>query len=117
MLDCGMAYEIANSDKNRLIKFLQSIGNENYKYTAQLLVEMGQLNNLTETQVSKITSDVKSLYSMHNQGWYQNIDLGIILRGILQIARENEVAIDSAYYNVMINFLCLEGMAKSISPS
>jgi len=91
-----MAYQIANSDKNRLIKFLQSIGNENYSYTAQLLVEMGKLNNMNEIQICKIISDVKELYSNHNKGWYENIDLGVILRGILQIARENEVAIDSA---------------------
>lgn len=56
-----MAYEIANSDKSRLIKFLQSIGNENYKSTAQLLVEMGRLNKMNESQLNKIINDVKDL--------------------------------------------------------
>lgn len=61
ILDCGMAYEIANSDKNRLIQFLQSIGDINFKSTARLLVEMGKLNNLTEIQIKKIINDVEVL--------------------------------------------------------
>lgn len=56
-----MAYEIANSDKNRLIQFLQSIGDINFKSTARLLVEMGKLNNLTEIQIKKIINDVEVL--------------------------------------------------------
>lgn len=92
-----MAYEITNIDKNRLLQFLHSIGEINYNSTGRILVQMGKLNNLTELQISKIVNDVEMLYFENNKGWYQNIDLGIILRGILQIARENEVEIDSAY--------------------
>lgn len=61
VLDCGMAYELGNIDKNRLLKFLHSIGEINYNATARILVQMGKLNNLTEFQINKIVKDVEQL--------------------------------------------------------
>jgi len=42
--------------------------------------------------------------------------LGDIIKGLLNIAREHAITIDSHYLNILINLICLEGMATSINP-
>jgi aarF domain-containing kinase len=66
--------------------------------------------------VAAFQRDVESFFAEHCRGYGAGIDLGIVLRGILGIVRTHGVRIDVNYATLVMNALCLDGLATSLSP-
>lgn len=62
-------------------------------------------------------SDMKKLFLLDCKGYGSNVDIGKILRGILNLVRLHKITIDANYATLVMNCLCLDSMATSLLPS
>ena len=59
---------------------------------------------------------MKELFQETCKGYDTNVSLGNVLRGILTLVRQNQITIDANYATLVMNALCLDGLASSLSP-
>jgi aarF domain-containing kinase len=60
---------------------------------------------------------MKELFSRVCKGYGTNVDIGLTLRGILHLVREHRITIEANYATLVMNVLCLDGLAKALLPS
>lgn len=51
------------------------------------------------------------------RGYGTNVDIGEVLRDVLGIVRRYSLRVDVNYATLVINLLCIEGMATDLDPS
>jgi aarF domain-containing kinase len=61
--------------------------------------------------------DMSLLFAAICRGYGTDVDLGAVLRGILTLVRKHRVTIEANYATLVMNALCLDGMAKVLLPA
>ena len=51
------------------------------------------------------------------RGYGTNVAFGVVLKGVLGLVRKHRVTLDANYMTLVMNVLCLEGMAQALLPS
>jgi len=56
------------------------------------------------------------LFKVCCRGYDTGVDIGEVLRSVLKLIRKYQLRIDVNYATLLINLLCLEGIATALSP-
>ena len=65
---------------------------------------------------ASFTADMVTLFRVSCRGYRHETDLGQVLRGILSLCRTHHISIPANYATLVMNALCLDGMAKALLP-
>ena len=60
--------------------------------------------------------DMHALFLERCRGYGTGVKFGDVLRGVLNLVRKHRVALDANYMTLVMNVLCLEGMARVLLP-
>lgn len=63
------------------------------------------------------TEAMGGVFAEHCKGYHTGVDIGVVLRETLARVREFHVRVDVNYATLLINLLCLEGIAGALLPS
>ena len=67
-------------------------------------------------QVGAFTADMAALFAERCRGFGTDVEFGAVLRGVLALVRTHRVTLEANYMTLVMNVLCLEGMAKELLP-
>jgi aarF domain-containing kinase len=116
LVDAGMVAELKLIERQNFIGLLEAMGEGKGDEAARYVIGFSQ-NNLNHKNKGKFIREMKILFAETCKGYDTNVSLGNVLRGILTLVRQNQITIDANYATLVMNALCLDGMAGSLSPT
>ena len=116
LVDAGMVAELKLIERQNFIGLLEAMGEGKGDEAARYVIGFSQ-NNLNHKNKDKFIREMKILFAETCKGYDTNVSLGNVLRGILTLVRQNQITIDANYATLVMNALCLDGMAGSLSPT
>jgi len=117
LVDAGMVAQLTDEEASTFIGLLASLGEGDGFAAAHFTLQFSIENNLTEEEKQNFTKDMCQLFADKCQGYGTNVDVGDVLRGILELVRLHRVRIDANFATLVINVLCIEALARRVCPS
>jgi len=119
LVDAGMVAQLNEDECNNFIGFLASLGKGDGRLAAEKLMRFSSPSDdyvLTDQMKEKFTRDMVALFSKLCRGYGTNVEIGVLLREILQLIRIHRVRIAANYATLVINVLCIESLATRVAP-
>ena len=118
VVDAGMVSPLTHSESDRFVGLIEAIGAADAKAAARNLRAFDPANqkNLSKEQVRAFDDEVKLLFREKCRGYGTGVDFGDVVRGLLELVRKHRVRIGAQYATLVINALCLDGMAGDLLP-
>ena len=113
-----MVSPLTHSESDRFVGLIEAIGAADAKAAAKNLRAFDPANakNLSRDQVRAFDDEVKLLFREKCRGYGTGVDFGDVVRGLLELVRKHRVRIGAQYATLVINALCLDGMAGDLLP-
>lgn len=115
IIDAGMAAYLTPSERTNFIGMLQALGDGDGSALAERILCFSQRNHCRESTTA-FTADVKTLCAERCKGYGTGLDVGEVVRHLLQLLYKHGKGIDGNYATLIANMLCLEGMARDLEP-
>ncbi len=119
LVDAGMVAQLDEQECDNFIGFLASLGKGDGRIAAEKILRFSSPSDeymLTDEMKEKFTRDMVALFSKYCRGYGTNVDIGVLLREILQLIRLHRVRIAANYATLVINVLCIESLANRVAP-
>ena len=117
LVDAGMVAQLSQDESTNFVGLLCSLGEGNGRVAAQCALRFSKESQFTREEESAFMNDMEQLFKAKCRGYGTNVDVGEILRGILGLIRKHKVRIDANYATLVVNCLCIEGLARRVCPS
>ena len=117
LVDAGMVAQLTDEESSTFIGLLTTLGEGDGKGAAEFALRFSIENNMGETEREAFTNDMVKLFAEKCQGYGTNVDTGEVLRGVLKLIQAHHVRIDANFATLVINVLCVEGLARRVCPS
>lgn len=117
MVDAGMTAELTPLQQLNFIGLIEAIGEGNGVMAADHVITFSSTNKMEENRRDAFRADMVTLFKSVARGYGTQVDLGVVLRGVLGLVRQHRVTIEANYATLVLNALCLDGMAQSILPT
>jgi predicted unusual protein kinase regulating ubiquinone biosynthesis (AarF/ABC1/UbiB family) len=118
LVDAGMVAKLTDEESSAFIGLLSSLGEGNgdeaASYTLQFSLDR---NAMTLEQKRFFAADMVLLFNERCLGYGTNVDVGYVLRGVLNLIRKHRVRIDANFATLVINCLCIESLARRVCPN
>lgn len=114
LLDAGMACFLTDEERRNYIGLVQSIGNGDGKAMAKNVLRFSRKGNAANAEA--FTADIEAMCAEKCRGYFTGLDIGEVVREMMQAMYRHCVPIDGNYATLIANMLCLEGMARAIEP-
>jgi aarF domain-containing kinase len=117
LVDAGMVARLVPEEQKNFIGLLESMGEGRGDEAANHVMKFSVGPKYTQQTKISFRKDMKKLFSTDCKGYGNNVDIGEALRGILNLVRIHQITIDANYATLVMNCLCLDGMARSLLPT
>eukprot|EP01039_Chlorochromonas_danica_P001716 gene1716-1875_t len=129
LVDAGMVAILTADQREHFIGLLEAIGEGDATFAVQCLLnfssspphveENNNNNNNTRSSimVKELEEEMQRLFQEVARGYHTNVDIGLVLKGILSLVQHHHITIDANYATLVMNVLCLDSMAKALLPS
>ena len=109
----GITFDTFESD--RFVGLIEAIGAADHRAAAKNLgLDPANEKNLSREQVRSTTAG--GIFREKCRGYGTGVDFGDVVRGLLELVRKHRVRIGAQYATLVINALCLDGMAGDLLP-
>ncbi len=117
LLDVGMVARLTRSESDAFIGLLHAMGAGDGAAAARAVLRFSEAQTCVEDgAVAAFTADMADLFVERCRGFGTGVEFGSVLRGVLGLVRTHRVALDANYMTLVMNVLCLEGMAAALLP-
>lgn len=116
LVDAGMVAVLTKEQRYNFIGLLEAIGEGDGMLAADCISKCSE-QRLEPHAMRSFQQEVITLFSQIARGYGSNVDVGTVLRGVLQLIRKYRITIDANYATLVMNALCLDSMAKALVPS
>eukprot|EP01038_Epipyxis_sp_PR26KG_P005215 gene5215-7256_t len=116
LVDAGMVARLTSEEQENFIGFIESLGEGNGINAANCVLKFSSNSEVNEN-ADLFRIEMKNMFAEICRGYYTNVDLGAVFRGLLSLIRKYQISIESNYATLVMNCLCLEALAKSILPT
>lgn len=119
LLDVGMVARLTQQESDAFIGLLQAIGAGDGRAASRAVLRFStepQEFCVTPEQMNAFAEDMHSLFLERCRGYGTGVKFGEVLRGVLALVRKHHVSIEANYMTLVMNVLCLEGMATALLP-
>jgi aarF domain-containing kinase len=117
LVDAGMVAQLEEEESVNFIGLMSSLGAGDGRTAAKSVLKFSDNDCLTESEKEAFIQDMINYFKHKCRGYGTNVDVGEVLRGVLGIIKSHHVRIDANYATLVVNALCIEGMAKRVCPS
>ena len=118
LVDAGMVAQLAEQDSANFIGLMSSLGAGDGRTAAESVLKFSnEVGYLTKEEEAAFTQEMISFFEERCRGYGTNTDVGEVLRGVLGIIKNHRVRIDANYATLVVNALCIEGLAKRVCPA
>jgi len=114
LIDAGMVARLRPIESKNFIGFLQAVGAGDGAQAARAV--LGFSDHQTCEDRDEFTTDMAEFFRTSCRGYFTGVEFGQVLRGVLGLVRKHRVALDANYMTLVMNVLCLEGMARALLP-
>lgn len=115
VLDAGMAAHLTAPERQNFIGLLQAIGDGNGSLIADRILSFSVRQSCRDT--GAFVAEVCELCAEHCRGYGTGLDIGRVVRGVMQLMHRHGVNMDGNYATLIANMLCLEGLTKDLNPN
>lgn len=118
LVDAGMVAHLTESESEAFVGLIEALGAADAPAAARCIRLFSRSNeNLSSARVAAFDADVAALFLDKCRGYGTHCDFGDVVRGVLELVRKHQVRVDANYATLIINALCLDGMAHDIYPA
>ena len=117
LVDAGMVAQLVPEERKNFIGMLAAVGAGNGAEAAECVLNFSASNTYSEETKSAFTAGVVEYFDTSCRGYGTDVDLGETLRGILALCRIHKVSVSANYATLIMNVLCLDGMASALLPT
>ncbi len=115
LLDFGLAEALTPTVRYRFISFLNHLCGGNGEDAARHLLLWGSQQQCPRPW--EFIADMSQLFSRHcNVHAPAGVNIDVVLKAVLMLARQHDVAIDSCYASLVIAVCVIVGFATSLDP-
>uniref|UniRef100_A0A7S2MDA7 Uncharacterized protein n=1 Tax=Alexandrium andersonii TaxID=327968 RepID=A0A7S2MDA7_9DINO len=109
-----MAASLTVPERQNFIGLLQAIGDGNGRLIADRILSFSARQSCRDT--AAFVREVVELSAEHCRGYGTGLDIGTVVRGVMQLMHRHGVNMDGNYATLIANMLCLEGLTKDLNP-
>lgn len=117
LVDAGMVARLTKDQQTNFIGFLESLGEGNGLEAADYVLNFSATPIVDDSKRAAFRKDMQALFSRICKGYGNNVNAGEVLRGVLTLVRVHRVTVEANYATLIVNALCLDGLATSLLPS
>lgn len=144
LVDAGMVAKLSSHEKENFIGLIEAMGEGNGREAADCVLKFSTANahfsaaaaSVADPEVSAAETirategrvdnserdeafrrDMDALFKVQCRGYGTGVDFGQVLRSVLQLVRQYKVTIEANYATLVMNALCLDGLAKNLLPT
>jgi len=117
LVDAGMVASLSPEEQEHFIGLLENMGRGDGPGAAQHVLKFSTEQTCTGAEEqAAFLSAMARLFESSCRGYGTGIDLATVLRGVLSLVRDHAVRVDVNYATLVMNALCLDGLAKALLP-
>ena len=118
LLDVGMVARLTNAEAEAFIGLLHAVGAGSGRAAARAVLRFSDKQEVCvgREKTRAFSDDMHALFLERCKGYGTGVHFGDVLRGVLNLVRRHRVALDANYMTLVMNVLCLEGMAGALLP-
>lgn len=117
LVDAGMVAKLTDMERTNFIGLLEAMGTGNGARAAGHVLGFSVTQTCTGEDAVAFTKEMEEVFSMYCRGYGTGVNIGVVLREVLAKVRKFHVRVDVNYATLLINMLCLEGIASALLPS
>jgi len=113
-MDFGLIGYISEERKKQIIKFMLALVSKDSNKVVKVMLEMGAVSKTTD--VNKLKRDMDMLISSYYAVPLSKINIGDIMKEVLELAYAHKVRIPAEMTLMSKTFIVLEGVLKDLDP-
>ena len=120
LVDAGMVAQLNDDESTNFIGLISALGEGDGRAAAEAVMRFNNNHphtNLTPDEKEFFIQDIITLFEERCQGYGTNVDFGHVLRGVLGVVKKHRIQLGANYATLVVNALCLDGLAKRVCPS
>ena len=118
LVDFGLVATLSREEQHGYVGFLRALSNgDGEAAAARVLAWSRSQSCASEACRAAFTADLAASYAVVCRGFGTGTQLGEVLRATLELVRKHGVTIEANYMTLVVNALCLEGLAQELEPS
>lgn len=117
LVDAGMVARLSPEESSAFIGIIACLGEGNGKEAADCVLKFSSANaKMSDAEYRAFQDDVVVLFAAECKGYGTHVDVGNVLKGLLTLIRKHEITVDANFATLVINLLCIEGLAQRAWP-
>jgi aarF domain-containing kinase len=116
LVDAGMVAQLTDDESSTFIGLLAALGAGDGREAAIFAMQFSLENQRSPEEKEAFALDMIELFKERCRGYGTNVDVGEVLRGVLGVIRKHQVRVDANFATLVVNVLCIEGLARSVLP-
>jgi aarF domain-containing kinase len=116
LVDAGMVAELVPEERENFIGLLHAMGDGDGVAAARCVLKFSASQSCVGNAADDFERDMVAMFAVTCRGYHTNVDVGTVLRGVLKLVRIHGVRISTSYATLVINVLCLDGLATALLP-
>lgn len=117
LVDAGMVAQLTGTEQDNFIGLLQAFGRGDGVRAAQCLLRFSDSQTCASPEErGNFTKAMQLMFEEHCRGYGTQVEIGEVIRRCLRMLRQHKVRIDVNYATLILNVLCLEGLAAALRP-
>mmetsp|Transcript_24674 Transcript_24674/g.58714 ORF Transcript_24674/g.58714 Transcript_24674/m.58714 type:complete len:710 (-) Transcript_24674:29-2158(-) len=116
LIDAGMVDAMSIEEQEIFIGVVKAMGAGDGRKAARYLMRFSKEQSPTLDREA-FTVAMQGLFDVKCKGFGTGVDVGEVLRGVLNGLRVHRVRIDAQYATSVVNLLCVESVAAALDPS
>jgi predicted unusual protein kinase regulating ubiquinone biosynthesis (AarF/ABC1/UbiB family) len=117
LVDAGMVARLVPEEQRNFIGRIEAMGEGRGEEAADHVMRFTAAPTYDAHTRANFRRGMKELFANECRGYGHNVNIGRALRGILNLVRLNKITIDANYATLVMNCLCLDSLAASLSPT
>ena len=117
LVDAGMVAQLTKEESTNFIGFLCTLGEGDGRLAGKFALRFSKENNLSEEAAEAFIDSMDKLFQKVYRGYNTGVSVGNVLRGVLGVIRDHRVRVDANYATLVVNALCIEGLAERVCPT
>jgi len=117
LVDAGMVAKLTDIERTNFIGLLEAMGTGDGARAAGHVLGFSITQTCEGGDAAAFTKEMGEVFAVHCKGYGTGVNIGVVLREVLAKVRKFHVRVDVNYATLLINMLCLEGLASALLPS
>eukprot|EP01040_Poterioochromonas_malhamensis_P004695 gene4695-5031_t len=116
LVDAGMVAILTPDQQKNFIGLIEAVGEGSGSEAADCVMNFSSHEIAEDTKLS-FRHDMINVFKRVAKGYGTDVSLGLVLREVLNLLRHYHITVEANYATLLMNVLCLDGMAHSILPT